>query len=123
LRREASTRHLQTLFNLTRNHREIWTSLVEKPELVRVLRPNVDLAQEPVSEAERLIVVFLILHLASSFEAQRRGMYVPEHGLRQDVGKFFALPIPAAVWSELKSLQSPDFVGFVESCRRSPDKR
>jgi hypothetical protein len=118
IRREAAVRHVQNLFTLTRNHREIWTSLVEKPELSRVLKPTVDLTANPISEAERLIVLFLILHLATSFEAQKRGMYLSEHGLRDDVRQFFALPIPATVWAELKSLQPRDFVEFVEVCKR-----
>jgi|GEM_PF-1134611 len=118
IRREAAVRHVQNLFTLTRNHREIWTSLLERPELSRVLKANVDLAANPVSESERLVVLFLILHLASSFEAQKRGLYLSERGLRDDISQFFGLPIPAAVWMESKSLQECDFVEFVESCSK-----
>jgi hypothetical protein len=117
IHREATVRHVENLFTLTRNHREIWTSLVDRPELSRVLEPAVDLIGNPISQSERLIVLFLILHLASSFEAQKRGMYLSEQGLRKDVSQFFELPIPAAVWTELKPLQSRDFVEFVERCR------
>lgn len=33
-------------------------------------------------------------------------------GLRQDIGEFFSLPIPRAIWEKIKSLQNEDFVRF-----------
>jgi hypothetical protein len=80
-----------------------------------VLKVNVDLGHEPITDAERLFVRFLVLHLASSFEAGKRGLYPSEERLSEDVREFFVLPIPGAVWEELKALQEPVFVEFVES--------
>ena len=64
-------------------------------------------------------MLFLILHLASSFEARKHGMYFVENGLREDVANFFNLPIPAAVWQEMKIYQDYDFISFVESAAKT----
>jgi len=45
-------------------------------------------------------------------------MYFVEGGLKKDVREFFSLPIPRAVWNEMKSYQDSDFVRFVEEARR-----
>jgi hypothetical protein len=115
--KESEVWRIQNLFTLTKNHREIWSQVVEKPDLARVLEAALDLRKNAVTEAERLFVLFLILHLASSFEATRHGMYFAEHGLRADVRRFFTLPIPRMVWKEIKEYQRPDFVGFIERLR------
>lgn len=98
---------------LTKNHREIWSQVGEKPELSRVLDPAPNLNRNPISEAERLFVLFLILHLASSFEATKHGMYFAEQSLRADVRGFFRLPIPRQVWAEFEPYQQRDFANFV----------
>jgi len=36
-------------------------------------------------------------------------------GLRRDVGAFFSLPVPTAVWTKTKLLQNQDFAAFIES--------
>ena len=79
-----------------------------------MLDPVPDLDRHPITDAERLFVLFLILHLASSFEATKHGMYFAEHGLRADVREFFANPIPQVVWREMKRYQQRNFVEFVE---------
>lgn len=109
---------VRNLFTLTKNHREIWSQVVEKPELARVLSEAPDLDKNPMTDSERLFVLFLILHLASSFEATKHGMYFAEHGLRTDVREFFSLPIPHAVWNQVKRYQQPNFVRFVTRLRR-----
>lgn len=81
----------------------------------RVLNAGTDLVQEPPKEAERLFVLFLILHLSASFEARKHGMYFSEGGLEHDIRDFFILPIPRQVWRQFRGYQEPDFVRFVES--------
>jgi hypothetical protein len=67
-----------------------------------------------VTESERLFVRFLILHLATSFEARKRRMYFAEEGLKRDMREFFSLPIPRAIWSGVRVYQQQDFVHFVD---------
>jgi len=101
IRKDADVRRIQNLFALTKDHREIWSLVLGRPELGRVLSESPDLDKTPITEAERFFVLFLILHLASSFEARKHGMYFVENGLREDVANFLSLPIPVAVWEEM----------------------
>jgi len=114
LRTEGNARRIENLFTVTKNHREIWSELLAKPELSRVLRAKVDLKKEPITEAEELFVLFLTLHLATSFKAKKHGMYFAEHGLVRDMQEFFVLPIPSKIWKKIRRYQQPDFVSFVE---------
>lgn len=115
IHKNAQVQRVQNLFTLTKNHREIWNQVVERPDLARILDPNPDLRQDPITNAERLFVLFLILHLASSFEATKHGMYFAEQGLRADICDFFALPIVQLIWDDAKKYQQSEFVRFVEA--------
>ena len=95
---------------------------MEKAELARVLDPAPDLNRHPVTDAERLFILFLILHLASSFEATKHGMYFAEPGLRADVMEFFNLPIPGLVWRQMRAYQRPAFVRFVDEILRGSSR-
>jgi len=125
LHEEAEARRVANLFTITKHHREIWSFIIEKPELARVLDARADLKRFPVTESERLFVRFLILHLATSFEARKRKMFFAEEGLKRDMREFFSLPIPGDVWFGVRAYQQRDFVQFVddamngskESCR------
>jgi hypothetical protein len=111
--KDAQVQRIQNLFTLTKNHREIWSQVADKPELARVLDRLPDLNRHPISNAERLFVLFLILHLASSFEATKHGMYFVEQGLRNDIREFFSFPIPLVIWNEFRKYHQSDFVQFV----------
>lgn len=115
IHKDAQVQRVQNLFTVTKNHREIWSNIVEKPELARVLDPSPDLDRHPITDAERLFVLFLILHLASSFEATKYGMYFAEKGLQADVREFFSLPVPRVIWTQVGKYQRQDFINFVET--------
>ncbi len=104
---------MANLFTITKHHREIWSFVIEKPELSRVLDSRVDLGQFPVTDSERMFVRFLILHLATVFEAKKRRMFFAQEGLERDIREFFSLPIPRDVWSRVRPYQQRDFVRFV----------
>jgi hypothetical protein len=114
LHEEAEARRVTNLFTVTKHHREIWTFVIEKPELSRVLDAHADLTRSPVTESERLFVRFLILHLATAFEARKRRMFFTEEGLKRDMREFFRLPIPCDVWAGVRGYQRQDFVHFVD---------
>lgn len=118
LRSETKTRRIANLLTLTRNHREIWTEFYRNPHLKRVLSENVDLVKRPITRAEEIFVNLVVQHLNSSFYAMRDRLEIKPEGLRQDVGAFFTLPIPQAVWVKLKLLQDDALVEFVENCRQ-----
>ena len=116
MREENKTRRIGNVLAVTHNHREIWTEIFHRPELRRVLHSDVDLEKFPISEEEQIFVNFVILHLNSVFDAMKEKLVLRPEGLRKDVGRFFALPIPRAVWNQMKPLHEEEFVRFVESC-------
>jgi hypothetical protein len=119
LRSETKTRRIANLLVITQNHREIWKEVFERPALKRVMDPAANLTTEPVDHEEELFVHFLVLHLNSVFHAMKDDVFVKPDGLRQDIRRFFSLPIPFTVWERIKVLQDDEFVRFVEKCRSS----
>lgn len=115
LRTDTKVRRLESLLTLTKSHREIWSEIYRRPDLIRILDPKADLKAQPVSGEERLFVNFLIFHLNNSYRAIQDGLYMEPEGLGDDIKGFFSLPIPAVVWVEGKGLQDRDFVSFVDN--------
>lgn len=112
----TKTRRVGNLLTLTQNHREIWSELFDHRELRRVLSPDPDLSKTPMSLDERWFANLVIQHLSSAYEALKSGLAIKPEGLANDVGWFFSLPIPRAVWEGIEPLQNPDFVDFVRGC-------
>src|SRR5262245_45305825 len=104
LRIDARVRRVGNLLALTDQHREIWLQLYRRPELARVLDARADLTNKPVTQHEELFVSLLVLHLNSAYHAIQAGMFLSPEGLGEDIRMFFSLPIPKAVWEEMKPL-------------------
>ena len=117
LRSETKTRRVANLLTITANHREIWKVFLTDNGLARVRDASADTLKQPVTEAERVFVTFVILHMSSVFYAMSDQLVVKVEGLRRDVAQFLSLPIPSEVWDKIKVLQNDNFVAFVESCR------
>jgi hypothetical protein len=117
LRSEAKTRRIANLLAITASHREIWKEFLNNPRLVRVRDAVADTAKQPVTDAERMFVTFVILHISGVHYAMKDQLVVTVEGLRRDIAQFFSLPIPREVWEKVKVLQNDDFVAFVELCR------
>jgi hypothetical protein len=100
----------------TANYREIWKEFFQWPELVRVIDPSADVIKEPVTPDEEFFVNMVVSHTSSVYEALKDELLTKQEGLRRDVGLFFALPIPKAVWQKTKPLQNLDFAAFIDSC-------
>ena len=113
---DARARRVSNLIQLTQEHRRLWERMYKKPELTRILDPEADVATTPITIEEEMFVVFLILHLSSTYYAMRSGFFQRLQGLRKDIERFFGLPIPRSVWEKMKELQDKKFVSFVESC-------
>jgi hypothetical protein len=117
LRSETKTRRIANLLTITANHREIWKEFLNNPKLARVRDASADTIKQPVTDAERVFVTFVILHMSSVFHAMSDQLVVKVEGLRRDIAQFLSLPIPRDVWEKIKVLQNDEFVAFVESCR------
>lgn len=101
-------------FSSTHQHRQIWSQLFSRPNLGRILKPNLDLKKRPITEDEELFVHFLILHLNASYYAIKRDVLLSPDRLGQDVKTIFSLPIPKAVWLKNKRFYDQEFIEFVE---------
>ena len=119
LRSETKTRRVANLLTLTAAHRDIWSIILEHPELTRVLDRSVNISLTPVTLEETVYVNIIIQHVSAAYQALKGGLSVRPDDLCEDIQSFFSLPIPNAVWAETKRLQNHDFVTFVESCRKA----
>lgn len=114
LRIDSQVRRVANLFEATKQHREIWTTLYSRPDLKRVVDASADLKTYPISKEEELFVNLLILHIATNYRAAQAGMFMLPAEIKADIATFFALPIPRAVWETAKKFQERPFVVFVE---------
>jgi hypothetical protein len=117
LRSEAKTRRIANLLTITANHREIWNEFLNNPKLARVRDATADTVKEPVTDAERVFVTMIILHIGSVYYATKDELVIKLEGLRRDIAQFLSLPIPKAVWERMKFLQNEALVKFIEECR------
>ncbi len=115
LRGDAKARQVENLFTLTKQHREIWSMLTDRPELSRIMEPAVDLTATPVTRDEELFVTFLVFHLGNAYRATQAGLFVGPERLKVDISSFFSLPIPRTVWKKIAALQDRDFARFVDA--------
>lgn len=111
---DIRTRRMEARFTITKHHRELWGSFADKPNLARVLDPNADLEEAPVTVAEREFVLQVILHLNAVFTAQHEGIAPLSSGLNADLREFFQNPIPLSVWKEGRAKRDPNLRRFVE---------
>jgi hypothetical protein len=114
---DARVRKVGNLFEITKQHREIWTLLYTKEELKRVLDPRANLSDNPVTENEKIFVNLLILHLATSHRAAKAGVFTLPQELETDIRDFFSHPVPRTVWEMMRPFQDLDFVRFVDERR------
>lgn len=105
---------ISNLIAIKQEYRDVWQALYDRPELARILEKQVNLDKNPISTREWLLVKMLILHLDTVHRAKKVGTFVTLEGLQKDMREFFALPIPKAVWEEMKPFQDNEFKVFVE---------
>jgi len=111
---QARARRITNLIKLTEQHRDLWERMYSQPELARILDPKADLATNEITPEEQMFVVFIILHLNTTYFATRSGLLQKQGSLGKDIERFFSLPIARAVWEKVKVLQEPPFAKFVE---------
>jgi hypothetical protein len=115
LHSETKTRRVANLLTITASHREMWKQFFQFPALARVVDPSADVATNPITPAEELFVGLVISHLNSVFYASTDELVVKWEGVKRDVGQFFSLPIPKAVWQRTRTLQNQDFAAFIDA--------
>jgi hypothetical protein len=117
IRKDQKARAITNAIAINEQYSQIWHEFYERPELGRIMKTDVDLNQQPVSNDEALFVKTLLLHLDVVRRTMKAGIFIKIQGLQKDIRDFITLPIPNAVWEKIKPFQDEDFVAFVESCR------
>jgi hypothetical protein len=111
---DVRNRRVGNLIMLTQQHRELWERMYTQPELTRILDPAADISEKAIKPEEEKFVIFVILHLSTTFYAMRAGFFQKPQGLQRDIKRFFSLPLPREVWHKMKDLQDRVFVAFVD---------
>ena len=115
LRHDLQARKIAEYLTQATEHRRLWSHLHRRPGLSCVLEPNRDLNQEPLRPGERRFLELVVTHFHTGWLIAQSGhSLVPMAVLATDAGYFFALPAPAAVWSEVRPMHQPEFVAFVD---------
>lgn len=114
LRENAKALRTSVQFALTEQHREIWMGMISRPDLARVLEPDVDLEANPLTTAELTFVKLLLLQLDNSYRSIKAKTFDEPKNLDLDIQSFLSRPIPRRVWEMTRSVRDPEFVAFVE---------
>src|SRR5690349_12914181 len=110
----TKARRLSNLLRLTQNHRELWSELIRRPRLARILNPKRNPEKEPLSKEEEEFLNMAILHVRACFEAIRDGMPIHGPGVEADIKGFFSLPAVQVSWEGRKMFYDRDFVCWIE---------
>jgi hypothetical protein len=107
----------QTVTNhivFTQRHGELWRRYAADSQLHRIKNETVDLAVTPIALKEHQFVSEVINHLSDCFNAYDNGVFKMPEAIDVDIKTFFALPIPKAVWNNMKIYHDRKFVTFVD---------
>lgn len=116
LRADVRARRTSDFLALAEHHRQLWDEIHQRPELARVMAEEADLANGPITVAEENFLNSVIVHFNTGWLIAREGALLTLEGFSRDVGTFFTLPLPRAVWNQTTAGRDPRFVAFVEAC-------
>jgi hypothetical protein len=111
---DSKNRAITNLLALDERHRALWSEVKQRLELRRILAESVDLSAQPLTPEEDVSMWQIIQQFETGWRVEKildRGELVI---LARDVGEFFSLPLPHAVWEKEKPFHNPKFVRFVE---------
>ncbi len=117
IRREARAHQMTALLALDQQHRDLWSELHRRPELERILAPEVDLVGKPVTTAESEFLNTVFVHFCTGWRLASEHRILSESDLWRDIASILANPIPREVWRETKGIREKRFVAFVEKDR------
>jgi hypothetical protein len=113
--KDVRARRVGNSIAITDQYRQIWKELYQRPELSRVLAKDADLNNQRISEQEELFVKMVLLHMSTVYRAMQHGEFVKLDGWRKDMQEFLSLPIPKAVWKDIRQFQDDDFAAFLDA--------
>lgn len=112
--REAKAREIENLLTITDQHRNLWSEVQKRSDLLRILQQDVNVLTTPVTIAEEIFLNEVIVHFQLGWQLSKSGAIITLEDLKLDARGFFSLPLPRAVWEKTKSLRNKRFVRFVE---------
>lgn len=117
--RDSRSRRLSNLLALKEEHRELWSTIHDKPELARVLEPELDLVGSPMTNQEEVFLRQMIVHFAVAWELARDGMPLDMAAFQHDAREVFSLPLPKLAWERAFKAQDPRFANFITEAVRT----
>lgn len=114
LRKDVQARRTADQILLTEQHRELWSEVHRRPELIRLLDPEADPDSQPLTPVEEHYLRLVFVHFHTGWLLAREHSLLSLEVLARDIGDFFRLPLPLAGWRRARRALDPAFVRFVE---------
>ena len=115
LRKDVQARRTAVQILLTEQHRELWSEVHRRPDLMRLLDPDADPDSQPLTAVEEHYLRLVFVHFHTGWMLAREHSLLSLEVLARDIGDFFRLPLPKAGWRRARGAMDPTFVQFVES--------
>lgn len=112
-RNDIRARKLEHLLYLNQSYREIWSKTYTYPELLRIRQTDIDLKKNPITEPERRLIREMIIHIYAIYEAVKNDQ-IEKGETDKDIYDFLHLPIPNAVWEEVKIYHNKHFTDYID---------
>ncbi|MDQ1086179.1 hypothetical protein [Siphonobacter sp. SORGH_AS_1065] len=106
---------LNFISQLTQNHREIWSRIVEKELNERIT----DISADPktLTKTEKRYILYVILHIKTSYQAHILKVKRLSQEEIKDMGNFLNYPLASQTWNEVKYWHEKKFVKFIEDAQ------
>jgi hypothetical protein len=118
--KDERAQQISNMFTVNEAYNSIWSRLGE-PALARIRKKEVNLQDHPVTDQEWAFVTMLLLHLDTVRRASQAGLFITLERLPSDVRNFLSLPLPWAVWQNIRTFQNEEFVEFIETVMKTQE--
>ena len=112
-RHDMRSSRVEHLLQINESHREIWAKIYSNPELLRIKKTEVNLQESPITEAEKQLAIEVIIHIYSVYEPIQ-SKQIDKGEMEKDIAEYLQLPIPNAVWLEVKGYHNKQFVSYID---------
>ena len=112
-RNDIRSRKVAHLLLINQSYREIWSKTYAYPELLRIRQTNLDLKRKPITEPERRMIKEMIIHIYAIYEAIQKNQ-IEKGEMDKDIYDFLQLPIPNAIWEEVKMYHNKQFIDYID---------
>ena len=69
---------------------------------------------QAITPKQRLFTTLLFIHIYAVYKAHKEKLLSMSPPWYTDIAQFASLPVPRAVWADVRRVQDEDFVRFVE---------